>query len=277
MGLPLKSKDLFPAIFSRHASDYRDRIDEIMAAGEARGRRRVIELLQPRSGMRVLDLACGPGTLSKPIASLLGSGGELVGVDLAEGMVALAREARIPNATFAVMDIETLEFPDASFDAVACGHGLQFAPNLGRALREARRVVRPGGRLAASVPVNAGTQRPWMVMDAVVDRWLPPAPKAWDNDATRAIVNDAAAFQDAALEAGFPEAAVEVIEEKVRWDSAEQLVARCMSWWDLAARMEGASAERRQAFRDEAVTTLRQQFPGEIETTGRTHVLSAVA
>ena len=273
----MKSKDLFPPIFSRHASEYRDRMDAIMARGEARGRGRLIELLELGPGMRVLDLACGPGTLSKPLAALVAPDGEVVGVDLAEGMIALARSAGIANTRFEVMDIEALEFPDASFDAAACGHGLQFAPDLGRALREARRVLRPGGRLAASVPVESGNERPWMVMGQVVDRWLPPAPKASDSQATRSTVNDKDALRRVALEAGFREGAVELTEEKVRWDSAEQFVARCMSWWDLAARMEGASDARREAFRDDAISTLRAQFPGHIDTTGRTHVLWAVA
>src|SRR5438067_6180241 len=64
--MDVKSKDLFPAIFSRHAAAYQQRLDEIMARGEARGRQRVLELLAAKPGMRVLDLACGPGTLSRP-------------------------------------------------------------------------------------------------------------------------------------------------------------------------------------------------------------------
>jgi ubiquinone/menaquinone biosynthesis C-methylase UbiE len=276
-GARLKSKELFPEIFSRHAVAYQARLDEIMARGEARGRRRAIELLEVRPGMKVLDLACGPGTLSKLLAELVGPSGEVVGVDLAEGMLELARAAGIPNSRFEVMDIEALEFPDASFDAVACGHGLQFAPNLGRALVEARRVLRAGGRFGASVPVDAGTQCPWMVLDQVVDRWLPPAPKASDQGPTRTTISDPDALREAALEVGFQEAGVEVIEERVRWDSAEQLVARCMSWWDLAARIDSVPASRREAFREDAIASLRRQFPGVIETTGRSHVVWAIA
>lgn len=277
VGQGVRSKELYPPIFSRHAAAYKARLDEIMARNEARGRRRVIELLEVEPGQRVLDLACGPGTLSKPLAALASPGGELVGVDLAEGMLALARAAGIPNARFEVMDIERLSFPDASFDAVACGHGLQFAPDLARALGEARRVLRRQGRFAASVPANGEVSRPWMVMDKVVDRWLPPAPKASDQGATRSTVNDARALEAAALGAGFGEAHAEVFDEKVRWESADQLVARCMSWWDLAARIDGVSDSRREAFREDAITTLRREFPGEIETVGRTHVLWAVA
>jgi len=273
----LKSKDLYPLIFSRHAAAYQERLDQIMARGEARGRTRVIELLRLEPGMSVLDLACGPGTLSRPIATRVAPSGEVIGVDLAEGMIELARATGIPHAHFQVMDIEKLDFPDVSFDAAACGHGLQFAPNLSRALAETRRVLRPGARFAASIPVDGGNRRPWKVMDEVVDRWLPPAPKASDQESTRQAVNDAHALREALATAGFVDAEVEVIDEKVRWDSAEQLVSRCMSWWDLASRLDGVSASNRQAFQDDATKTLRREHPGAIETTGRTHVAWAIA
>ena len=271
----MKSKELFPAMFSRNAAAYQQRLDGIMTRKEASGRQRVIELLDLRPGMRVLDLACGPGTLSKPIAALVAPGGELVGVDLAEGMIQLARAAGIPNASFQVMDIEQLAFPDAWFDAAACGHGLQFMPDLARALGEAHRVLRPGARFAASVPLSNDNQRPWMVIDEVVDRWLPPAPAATDQQSTRSMVADPDAFRALALSAGFAVAQVEAIEEKVRWGSAEQLVGLCMSWWDLAARVERLAPDRRQAFMDDAIASLRRDHPGPIETVGRNHVLFA--
>src|SRR5947208_16879695 len=110
----LKSKDLYPMIFSRHAAAYQQRLEQIMARGEARGRERVIELLRLEPGMHVLDLACGPGTLSKPIATRVAPGGEVVGVDLAEGMIELARARRIANARFQLMHIERLELPDSA-------------------------------------------------------------------------------------------------------------------------------------------------------------------
>src|SRR6202011_166281 len=112
------------------------------------GRMRVLELVDAQPGMRILDLACGPGTLTRRLAPRVAPDGEVVGVDLAPGMIELARAADIPNSRFEVMDIEQLSFPDAMFDAAACGHGIQFAPRLGVALGEARRVLRPAGRLA---------------------------------------------------------------------------------------------------------------------------------
>ena len=64
----MKSKELFPAVFSRHAADYQRRLDDVMSRREASGGLRVVELVDARPGMRVLDLACGPGTLTRRLA-----------------------------------------------------------------------------------------------------------------------------------------------------------------------------------------------------------------
>jgi len=273
----MKSKQLFPAVFSRHAMAYQKRLEQIMDRGEARGRMRLLELVDAQPGMQILDLACGPGTLTQRLAQQVSPGGEVVGVDLAPGMIELASARNIPNTRFEVMDIEQLAFPDSMFDAAACGHGIQFAPDLGKALREARRVLRPAARFAASVPVQRTVDSVWSVLDGVTDRWLGPAPQVVDQKSTRDAIADVKRFTQAALEAGFASASVEVIDEMVRWTSAEQLVLMCMSWWDCAFRLEGVDADRRQKFTDEAVETLRNAYPGTIETTGRNHVLFAVA
>jgi SAM-dependent methyltransferase len=273
----VKSKDLFPAIFSRHAVAYQRRLEDIMARGESLGRQRAIELAGVEPGMRVLDLACGPGNLTRRLAALAAPGGNVVGVDLAPGMIELARASAATNTLFEVMDIERLGFPDASFDVAVCGHGIQFAPDLGQALREARRVLKRGGRLAASIPVSGVRESVWVLLDGVIDRLLPPAPKAVDQAATRATVADAAALRQAALDAGFALAQVDLVEETVTWASADQLVSMFTSWWDCASRLDGVDGARREAFTTEALETLRDRFPGTITTTGRNHVLIASA
>jgi enediyne biosynthesis protein CalE5 len=273
----VKSKELYPGVFSRHAAAYAQRLEEIMAKGEAHGRDRAIELVGARPGMRILDLACGPGTLTRVLAARVLPGGEVIGVDLAEGMIELARRSAPANVSFEVMDMETLLFPDASFDAAVCGHGLQFAPHLGRALGEARRVLRPAGVFAASVPVSGLKEDVWALIDSVVDAWLPPPPRVVDEQATRATVRDGAALEAAVLDAGFASARVELIDEEVVWESAEQLVSRFMGWWDFAFRMEGMNPGKRQAFMEEAMRVVRQGNPGPITTHGRTLVLVASA
>jgi ubiquinone/menaquinone biosynthesis C-methylase UbiE len=273
----MKSKELFPELFGRHALAYQQRIEQVMARGEARGRLRVLELVDAQPGMSVLDLACGPGTLSRRLADQVSPGGEIVGVDLAPGMIEVARAARIPNARFEVMDIERLTFADASFDAAVCGHGIQFAPDLAAALGEARRVLRSGARFAASVPVDANNESVWALLEAVIDRWLLPAVQAIDQKPTRAVVADRDRFGQAALDAGFASAEVKVIEEHVRWESAEQLVSMFTSWWSCASRLDGIDSERRRKFTEEAIETIKRAQPGAIDTTGRNHVLFAVA
>jgi SAM-dependent methyltransferase len=273
----VKSKDLYPAIFSRHAAAYQRRLDDIMARGESLGRQRAIDLAAVEPGMTVIDLACGPGNLSRRLAALVEPGGEVIGVDLAPGMIELARASAVKNARFEVMDMEHLAFPDATFDTALCGHGMQFAPDLRQMLGEARRVLKRGARFAASVPVTGVRQSVWALLDDIIGRMLPPAPKAVDEAATRSTVADASALRRCALDAGFGSARVEVVEETVTWASADQLVSMFTSWWDCAYRLERVDDERRKAFTAEALETLRARFPGTISTTGSNHVLLAVA
>src|SRR5260370_5019830 len=143
-----------------------------MNRGEAKGRQRLLDLVEARPGMRILDLACGPGNLSRRLATLVAPDGEVIGVDLASGMLERARMAAPPNARFEVMDIEDLKFDDSSFDAAVCGHGLQFVPRLDRALGKARRVLRGRSRFAASVP-PAARQSVMTLLHSIVRPWLP--------------------------------------------------------------------------------------------------------
>jgi ubiquinone/menaquinone biosynthesis C-methylase UbiE len=273
----VKSKELFPPVFSRHALAYQSRLEDIMSRGESAGRMRALNALEARPGMRIIDLACGPGTLSKRLAAMVSPSGEVVGVDLAPGMIELARAMDVASARFEIMDFEQLSFEDGAFDAAICGHGLQYASDLLRALGEARRVLRPRGRLAASVPVTSRRESVWVQLDSVIDRWLPPAPEAIDQAPTRSTVQDSAAFRQAAIDAGFATAKVELIEETVQWESAEHIATSFMAWVDSAARIEGMDVIRRQAMMNEAIETVRRDNPGSIETKGRNHVLLAEA
>jgi SAM-dependent methyltransferase len=100
-----------------------------------------------RSGWRVLDVATGPGYVAERAAA---HGARVVGVDLAVGMLELAR-ARVAGVELLRADAEELPFDDASFDAVVGGFVVNHLPNPERALAEAARVLVPGGRVAFSV------------------------------------------------------------------------------------------------------------------------------
>jgi demethylmenaquinone methyltransferase/2-methoxy-6-polyprenyl-1,4-benzoquinol methylase len=275
------AKDLFPATFSRVAAAYKRRLDEVMARGEAHGRAAVIEWIDPTPGQRILDLACGPGTLSYPLAKAVSPGGELIGIDLATGMIELAQRDAPPGlpVRFELMDMEDLRFPDRHFDAAVCGHGLQFVPDLGRALSETRRVLKPGSRMAASVPVDPlQPSKAQAVLERVVGGALPPAPKARDQFATRRIVEDEESFASTAKRAGFSAAEVVRYEESTSWASPQHFVEMSGSWWSMALRLERITPSERSSLLERARRAIETELgSGPLQIAGATNVLRAIA
>ena len=273
---PPLTKDVIPGVFSRHAEAYRDRLITAAGRGEARSRTRVVELLQPLPGQRVLDLGCGPGVLTLPLAAAVRPGGHVLGVDLAEGMLLLLRDAAPPSVTLARMDMEALALREGSFDAVASGHSLQFCSDLALALSAVRRVLRAGGWFAASVPAGGDPGPAGAALHGVLERRLPAAPDPADNRATRAIVGDAQRLAAALQQAGFREVAVERIEEVTTYANPADLVGRTLGWWACAWRLEAVPERERDAVRTEAVNALRERFgDGQLAVTGASLVASA--
>ncbi len=108
----------------------------------------------PGPGDRVLDVACGTGVVARLAAQHVGPSGKVIGLDLNAGMIEVARSLPpVPGAPVEWREGSALAlpFPDASFDLALCQQGLQFFPDRPAALREMRRVLAPGGRLALSV------------------------------------------------------------------------------------------------------------------------------
>jgi len=103
----------------------------------------------------VLDVACGTGLVTLRAAGLVGPRGKVVGTDISEEMIAIARvtadAGSIGNVVFERMDAEQLAFDDCSFDVALCALGLMYAPNAERALGEMHRVLRPGARAVCAV------------------------------------------------------------------------------------------------------------------------------
>ncbi len=108
--------------------------------------------LQP--GERMLDVACGTGIVSRLASPMLGEGGSVAALDTSQRMLAVARELPAPpGATIEWHkgNAMRLPFPEGTFDAVLCQHGLQFMPDRRAAVREMRRVLKPHGRVVAAV------------------------------------------------------------------------------------------------------------------------------
>jgi demethylmenaquinone methyltransferase/2-methoxy-6-polyprenyl-1,4-benzoquinol methylase len=140
-------------LFSRIARRY-DRINDWMSWGmHRRWKRRLVEAISPRPGLKVLDLCCGTGDVARAMASSpRGEGAiQVVGVDFTPEMLDIARQVgtRGRAITYQQGDALALPFPAASFDAMTCAYGLRNLADLDRGLREAFRVLKPGGRLAS--------------------------------------------------------------------------------------------------------------------------------
>ncbi|OUM02604.1 class I SAM-dependent methyltransferase [Variovorax sp. JS1663] len=133
------------------ASDY----EPLWQAQLAPAHEAVLARAALRPGEQVLDVACGTGLVSQAAAEAVGPAGQVLGTDLSQRMVeaARARAARrgLAQLRFMRMDAEQLALPEAGFDVALCALGLMYVPDPEKALRELRRVLRPGGRLALAV------------------------------------------------------------------------------------------------------------------------------
>jgi len=109
--------------------------------------------LAARPNERILELACGTGIVTRRLASALPQGATLLATDLNEAMLKQAREVvgTNPRVTFQTTDACNIPLDDASFDAIACQYGVMFFPDKERAMREAKRVLKPGGRYVFNV------------------------------------------------------------------------------------------------------------------------------
>jgi len=275
------AKDLYPGTFSRHAAAYKQRLEEVMARSQSRGRAAVIEWVDPSPGKRILDLACGPGTLSYRLARDVAPDGELVGIDLAPGMIELARREAPPDlpVRFELMDMEDLRFPDAMFDAAVCGHGLQFVPDLLRALTEARRVIKRGARMGASVPVDPlRPSEAQNILERVVGGSLPPAPRARDQFLTRRTVEDEEAFARVARRAGFAEVSIVRFEESTTWRTPQHYIDMASGRWSMAIRLDAIPVDERAALLARGARAIEAELgTGPLEIAGATNVLLATS
>lgn len=150
-------------------------------------RERALDLLQPTPGERILDIGCGSGAFCREVAPLVAPGGSVVGIDNTPAAIDVARRLAIREdrslLTFAGADAHDLPFAAASFDAAVCISVLGFCASPEQVLAEARRVLRPGGRLLV---VNSdedtrvyngrdrelGRRMARAIADRAIDPWL---------------------------------------------------------------------------------------------------------
>jgi demethylmenaquinone methyltransferase / 2-methoxy-6-polyprenyl-1,4-benzoquinol methylase len=135
-------RGLFATIADRY-----DLITTLLSYGQdRRWKRRLVAMAAPASGLRALDLATGTGDIAFALSA---AGAQVVGLDVTPRMIELAHakahDSQAPR--FLVGDMLALPFPAHAFDLVTTGYGLRNVPDLGAAIDEIRRVLKPGGRV----------------------------------------------------------------------------------------------------------------------------------
>lgn len=196
----------------------------------------------------ILDVACGPGSVTRPAAIEVGPGGRVTGVDLSPAMLAIAQaKPALPRAVaieYHHARADRLPVDDSDFDAVACQQGLQFFPNPAAALSEMRRAVRPGGRVAIAVWAELDHSPPFaalegavreVVGDELADRYRSGPWGMPDADQLRELLEHA----------GFAEIRVTRDALPLSFDSAAQL-GSTLAASPIRADLDALSASRRE-------------------------------
>ena len=206
-----------------------------------------------KEGDRVLELACGPAGLGLAAAERVGPEGEVVLSDVAPEMTAIAaaraRDRGLDNVSTVELDLENVEQPDAAFDAVLCREGIMLVLDPRAAVREIKRVLKPGGRAAVSV-WGPRERNPWLgaMLDAVgaqLGGTFPPpgmpGPFALDGrDKLLAVLWDAELVD------------VEVTEVEAPWRGAS-----FDQWWLVTSALAGPLVTILEAQSAEAVEAIR--------------------
>lgn len=229
------------------------------------------------SGERVIDVACGTGVVTHVAATRVGSAGKVVGVDLNPGMIAVARSLPAPAGVaieWLQRDALNLGMPDAGFDVVLCQQGLQFFPEKTLALREMRRVLDHGGRLAVSVWKSAGLYN--SAVAEALSRFI--GNEAAVSFCASRKVPSAEEMHRLAAEAGFAAVDVRVSRIDIHLPRPDQLALHHLSATPIAAVIAAADPESRRKIGASVMQQLRPYADGDgITYPEETNVLTARA
>jgi len=243
----------------------------------------LVDAIEPQPGHRVLELASGPGDTGLLAAELIAPGGTLISTDVAGAMVEHARaraaELGIDNAEFRTMDAEWIDLPTASLDAVIGRWVYMLLADPATALGEARRVLRPGGRIALAAWTDPG-DNPWASVAqeelAATGVLPPPDPREPNMFAFR----DPATIRELLEQAGFTDIVVEQLDVLWRYEDLD-------TWWDVQIGLSpglirGVTAltpAQRDDLRDAIDARLARYVAedGSVRLPGRTHVAAASA
>ena len=215
---------------------------------------RLVDLLEPRPGQVILELAAGPGDTGFSALPRLLPGGRLVTTDVAPEMLDAARrraaELGLEDVSFAVEDAAALTFDDDAFDGILCRWGLKLIPDMDAAAAEMRRVARPGGRVALAVWASPDANE-WMTASgrAALELGLtePPDPEA----PGPFRLSGEGALEAVLSGAGLSVQALEDVPLMWHASSVDE-------WWEISTDMSRLLALLRAQLTDDQLADVRQ-------------------
>ena len=199
----------------------------------------MLERLAAQPGQTLLELGAGTGETGLLAARLVDPGGRVILTDRSTAMLEAAerraRELGLSNVELRALDMEAIDLPEAAVDGVLCRLALMLVPDTASALAGIRRVLRPGGRLIATV-WDAVERNPWApALWEVIERMtdLPPARPGGPGMFS---LGDAGGIEALLADAGFREIAVEPIAIEWRYDDFE-------SYWRTQSSLNGSLSQ----------------------------------
>ena len=236
----------------------------------------LVETARLTTGERVLDVACGTGVVARAAARQVGPSGRVVGIDLNPGMIAVARSLPAMNGDAPIEWLERsaldLGLESASFDVVLCQQGLQFFPDKAVALREMRRVLVHGGRLALSVWNNVGLYN--TAVSAALAQFVGSEVAARFNASRKAPAADE--LRRLIAEADFLDGKVSVSRINVHLPRIDKFVLDHLAATPVASAVTGADAEARKKIGASVMDQLQSYADGDgITYPEETYMLTA--
>jgi ubiquinone/menaquinone biosynthesis C-methylase UbiE len=222
--------------------------------------RTLVDLVAPRRGQRVLDVATGSGLAALMAAELVGPEGKAIGVDLSETMIELARnraaQQGVGNVRFLPMDAERLDLPDESFDTALCALGLMLFPQPDVALSEMFRVLKAGGIAGISV-FGRGSK---VALRALMEPFLPHMPPPPQQGPRTFGFGRTEVLAQALERAGFAEVAAQTQAHVLQFESLEEVWDLPRSLGRLAQMSSALPAEAGQELRQEVLNIAREKY-----------------
>jgi ubiquinone/menaquinone biosynthesis C-methylase UbiE len=230
---------VIPALFSEWAHD-------------------LVETAALQAGERVLDVACGTGVVARSAAPVVGGTGQVVGVDVNEGMLAIARTVPPPpGAAIAWQqgDAAFLPFLETAFDAVLCQQGLQYFAQRAAALQEMARVLVPGGRLALSVWRPLERQPFFVALVDAIESHLSAEVAALQRAAF--TLGEAEELRGLVTTAGFSAPHIRLVVKLMRYPSLVEYLPGYLAATPMAGAVAALDDARRTVLFRELQTALR--------------------